>query len=141
MRTYLYEQYLRGTLTLPGETLTYPVKDPKIVTFASEVPGLQALQDGKIDAFLCSQPVGAAAIADGAPLRMLKEPAFTTEKVGYADRGSTLAPGPFLDRIDAAVAALHQSGKLAAMSKQWFGVDFATAAGTFDLGSVGQQVP
>ena len=136
-----HEQYLRGTLTLPGETLTYPVKDPKIVTFASEVPGLQALQDGKIDAFLCSQPVGAAAIADGAPLRMLKEPAFTTEKVGYADRGSTLAPGPFLDRIDAAVAALHQSGKLAAMSKQWFGVDFATAAGTFDLGSVGQQVP
>ena len=33
---------------------------------------------GKIDAFLCSQPVGAGAITDGADLRMLDTPAFYT---------------------------------------------------------------
>ncbi len=136
-----HEQYLRGTLSLPGETLTYPVKDPSIVTFASEVPGLEALKAGTIDAFLASQPVGAAAIADGAPFRMLDEAAFYTQKTGYADRGMSLAPGPFLDRIDTAIADLHKAGTLKALSQQYFGADFATAAGAFALGSVGQTVP
>jgi polar amino acid transport system substrate-binding protein len=136
-----HEQYLRGTLSLPGQTLTVDVKDPKIVTFASETPGLEALAKGKVDAFLCSQPVGAGAITAGAPLRMLEETAFFTEKVGYADRGMTLAPGPFLDRIDAVIADLHASGKLKALSTQWFGVDYATPAAGFDLASVQQQVP
>ncbi len=136
-----HESYLRGTLTLPGETLEHPVKDPQIVTFASEVPGLDALAAGTIDAFLCSQPVGAAAIAAGAPLKMLDAPAFYTQKTGYADRGLTLDPGPFLDRINAAVRDLHTQGKLKALSEQYFGTDFATAAGAFDLASIGQQVP
>ncbi|MBI2763237.1 MAG: transporter substrate-binding domain-containing protein [Chloroflexi bacterium] len=136
-----HELYLRKTLVLPGVTLEYPVQDPQIVTFASEVPGLAAVAEGKIDAFLCSQPVGAAAIADGAPLRMLDEPAFNTEKTGYVDRGLTLAPGPFLDRINAAIRDLHANGKLKELSIQYFGVDFASAAGSFDLTSVGQTVP
>lgn len=136
-----HEQYLRGTLSLPGQTLTVDVKDPKIVTYASETPGLEALANGKVDAFLCSQPVGAGAITAGAPLRMLDETAFFTEKVGYADRGLTLAPGPFLDRVDAVIADLHATGRLKALSMQWFGVDYATPAAAFDLASVKQQVP
>ena len=81
-----HEQYLKKTLALPGETLTYAVKDPKIVTYASEPPGLEAVAAGKVDAFLCSQPVGAEAIAKGADLRMLETPAFFTYKTGYIDR-------------------------------------------------------
>ncbi|MEO5939997.1 MAG: transporter substrate-binding domain-containing protein, partial [Candidatus Limnocylindrales bacterium] len=87
-----HEQYLRKTLSLPGEELTVEVSDPKIVTYANEVPGLAAVAAGEIDAFLCSQPVGASAIADGKPLRMLEKTAFFTQKTGYVDRGLTLAP-------------------------------------------------
>jgi ABC-type amino acid transport substrate-binding protein len=136
-----HELYLRKTLSLPGVTLEYPVADPKIVTFASEVPGLAAVGEGKIDAFLCSQPVGAGAIADGAPLRMLDQTIFNTEKTGYADRGMSLAPGPFLDRIDAALRDLHAQGKLKELSIKFFGVDYASAAATFDLASIDQKVP
>ena len=136
-----HEQYLRKTLSLPGETLTVEVADPKIVTFANEVPGLQAVTDGKIDAFLCSQPVGAAAIAKGKPLRQLDKVAFLTQKTGYVDRGLTLAPGPFLDRIDAAIRDLHSQGKLKALSIQYFTTDYATPAGAFDLTTIDQKVP
>ena len=136
-----HEQYLKGTLVLPGETLVNPVKDPTIVTFASEPPGLDALKAGEIDAFLCSQPVGAAAIAAGAPFRMLDEAAYFTQKTGYADRSLTLDPAAFLDRIDAVVADLHATGKLKALSEQYFKADFATPAAAFDLSSVGQTVP
>ena len=136
-----HELYLRKTLSLPGETLTVEVTDPKIVTFANEVPGLQAVADGKIDAFLCSQPVGAGAIAKGKALRQLDEVAFFTQKTGYVDRGLTLAPGPFLDRVDAAIRDLHTQGKLKALSIQFFKTDYATPAAGFDLASINQQVP
>ena len=136
-----HEQYLRKTLTLPGETLTVEVTDPKIVTFANEVPGLQAVADGKIDAFLCSQPVGAGAIADGKPLRQLDKVAFFTQKTGYVDRGLTLAPGPFLDRVDGVIRDLHSQGKLKALSIQFFKTDYATPAAAFDLATIDQKVP
>lgn len=136
-----HELYLKKTLELPGVTLEYAVTDPKIVTFASEIPGLEALAAGTIDAFLCSQPVGAAAIAKKAPLRMIDTTAFFTQKTGYVDRSITLAPGPFLDRINVAIRDLHAQGKLKALSVKYFGVDYASAAATFDLAAVGQAVP
>ena len=60
-----HQQYLQGTLTLPGESLSPMVANPKVVTYASEIPGLADVAAGKIDAFLCSQPVGAGAITSG----------------------------------------------------------------------------
>ena len=136
-----HEQYLRKTLSLPGVTLEYQVTDPKIVTFANEVPGLDAVAAGKIDAFLCSQPVGAAAIAKGAPLRMLDQAAFDTQKTGYVDRGLALSPIAFLNRVDAAIRDLHAQGKLKDLSVKFFGIDYASAAASFDLASIGQSVP
>ena len=136
-----HEQYLRQTLSLPGETLTYAVKDPKIVTYASEPPGLEAVAAGKVDAFLCSQPVGAEAITKGADLRMLDTPAFYTYKTGYLDRGMTLAPQAFLAAIDTAIKDLEASGELKAASTKFFGTDYVTAAAAFDMAKVNQTVP
>jgi polar amino acid transport system substrate-binding protein len=136
-----HELYLRKTLVLPGETIDFVVTDPKIVTYASEVPGLGALAAGKIDAFLCSQPVGAAAIAKGDALRMLDQVAFDTEKTGYVDRGLTLNPTAFLDRVNAAIRGLEAKGTLKALSIKFFGVDYASAAATFDLSMVAQTIP
>jgi polar amino acid transport system substrate-binding protein len=136
-----HELYLRKTLSLPGVTLEYQVTDPKIVTFASEVPGLDAVAAGTIDAFLCSQPVGAGAIADGKPLKMLDQAAFYTQKTGYVDRSLTLDPTAFLDKVNAAIRDLHAQGKLKELSIKFFGTDYATAAAAFDLASINQQVP
>lgn len=136
-----HEQYLRKTLSLPGETLTYAVTDPKIVTYASEPPGLDAVAAGKIDAFLCSQPVGAEAITKGADLRMLDTPAFYTYKTGYLDRSMTLAPQAFLAAIDGAIRDLEAGGQLKDASVKYFGTDYVTAAAAFDMAAVGQTVP
>jgi len=136
-----HEQYLRKTLALPGETLTYAVTDPKIVTYASEPPGLDAVAAGKIDAFLCSQPVGAEAITKGGDLRMLDTPAFYTYKTGYIDRSMTLAPQAFLAAIDGAIRDLEASGELKTASQKYFGTDYVTAAAAFDMAKVNQTVP
>lgn len=136
-----HELYLRRELELPGGELTYAVDDPVIVTYDAEPAGLDALAAGEIDAFLCGEPVGQAKIAAGLPLRMLEPPAYHTMKTGYIDRGLALAPGPFIAAINDAIAKLHADGRLRALSGQYFGVDYATAAAEFDLASVAQSLP
>jgi polar amino acid transport system substrate-binding protein len=136
-----HEQYLRRTLSLPGETVTWLVDNPNIVTYNNEPPGLADVAAGKIDAFLCSEPVGQGVIKGGAALKELATAAFYTQKTGYVDRSLTLAAGPFLDRINATIKDLHASGKLKALSVQFFGTDYTPQAASFDLSSVGQTAP
>ena len=101
-------------------------------------PASQALADGKLDAFLCSSPSARPRSTTAPRCGRSDTPAFFTQKTGYVDRHLTLDPGAFLDRIDAAIADLHASGKLKALSEQYFGMDYATTAGAFDLASIGQ---
>ncbi len=135
-----HQSYLERTLALPGVELEFAVTDPKIVTYNSEPPGLRDTADGKLDAFLCSETVGLGLIADGVALRELETPAYYTYKTGYADRDVSLAMRPFLDAVDTAIADLHASGKLRALSIQFFEKDYATPAAAFDLSALDQQV-
>lgn len=136
-----HELYLRGTLVLPGTDLEYVVNDPVIVTFASEPPALEALAAGDLDAVLAGEPVGTEQIKAGLALRMLPTPAYHTQKSGYADRGSSLDPVAFLERVNAIIRGLHADGSLRALSTTHFGVDYATAAGAFDLAALDQRYP
>jgi polar amino acid transport system substrate-binding protein len=134
------QQYLEGTLQLPG-VVTKPAFTPsKIVTYDTEVPGLKAVGAGKLDAFLCSEPVGAGEIAAGVPLRQLPEPAYQTFKTGYVDRSSGLSATAFVARLDKILAQLHADGTMARLSQQAFGKDYATDAATFDIAALGQKV-
>lgn len=134
------EDYLRGTLDLPGPRIEFLVDEPEVVTFDTEVPGLKATAKGEVDAFLCSEPVGAEQIAAGLPLRMLPTPAYRSYKTGYVDRFSGLSVRRFVEKVDEVVHDLHASGQLAALSTQYFGTDYATAAGEFDMSALGQTV-
>jgi polar amino acid transport system substrate-binding protein len=134
-----HHSYLDRTLELPGQTIDFVVDKPNIVTFNTEIPGLEATAKGKLDAFLCSEPVGLAAIAKGQHLKELDTPAYFTNKTGYVDRDLTLAAGPFLAAIDKAVQDLHSSGKLKELSMKFFDHDYASQAASFDLATLDQS--
>lgn len=134
------EKYLRLTLKLPGAPLKFVVDNPEIVTFDTEVPGLAATAKGEIDAFLCSEPVGAEEIGKGVPLRMLQPPAYLTYKTGYVDKSSGLEVGPFVQRVNEIITEAHRSGELRELSIKYFDKDYAAEAGAFDLASIGQTV-
>lgn len=134
------EEYLRGTLDLPGPKFKVRVKNPSIVTFDTEIPGLAATAKGKLAAFLCSEPVGSGAIKGGAALRMLAAPAYYSYKTGYVDKKSGLSVGPFVARVNQIIAGLHADGTLKRLSIKYFGKDYATKAGAFDLSTIGQTV-
>jgi polar amino acid transport system substrate-binding protein len=135
-----HQSYLEKKLELPGVTIDYVVTDPKVVTYNNEPPGLQDTAAGVVDAFLCSEPVGLGQIAKGVALREIETPAYYTFKTGYVDRDLTLAAGPFLDAVNAAIKDAHQSGKLTALSNQFFKKDYSAPAAAFDLSSLSQSV-
>ena len=60
-----HEMYLNGDLEIPGVDITLNVKNPKVVTFETEPPGLKATAKGSLDAFLAAEPVGKAQIDAG----------------------------------------------------------------------------
>ena len=134
------ELYLRGTLELPGVTLSFPIEDPDVQPFDNEIPGLRAVARHQLDGFVCSQPVGQDEIDRGLPLRMLPGALYQTYKTGYVDRASGLSSKSFVEEVDRIVQQLHRDGTLRRLSEEFFGTDYAAAAEAFDVGALGQQV-
>ena len=46
----------------------------------------------------------------------------------------------YIDRVDEIIRTAHQDGTLKALSMKWFGADYTTVAGQFDLSKIGQTV-
>jgi polar amino acid transport system substrate-binding protein len=136
-----HELYLKRTLTIPGVRVEFKVKNVKTAIFDVENPGLKAVAAGKIDAFLCAAPEGDGAIHAGLRLRSIKEPAFFMYPTGFVDRFSAYDPKSFVARIDQIVQRLHTDGTLRKLSQRdFFGADYATKAGRFDMKTIGQVV-
>jgi polar amino acid transport system substrate-binding protein len=135
-----HELYLKKQLQLPGITLSYDVKDPKVAGFDVEESGLKAVAAGTIDAFLCAETEGQNAIEAGVPLRALDPPAFASMLTGLVDKKSGLDDAAFVAKVNEVIQGLHADGTLTALSEKFYGADYATKAGQFDLTTIGQRV-
>lgn len=134
------EAYLQGTLVIPGVELIQKVKDPVHAGYQTEFPGIDELADGRIDAFLTSEPVAKQAIAEGRALRILDEPAFSMYPTGFLDKSSGLSTKAFFERVNEIIRAAHADGRMKALSMEWFETDYTTPAGAFDLSVLEQEV-
>jgi polar amino acid transport system substrate-binding protein len=135
-----HELYLKGELKIPTIDIRLDVKNPKLVTFETEQPGLAAAAKGKIDAFLAADPVGRARIKEGAALRELPDVAFTYYPSGFVDKSSGLSVASFVDRVNEIVQAAEADGTLQKMSRRWFGRDYVEEAAAYDIGALRQEV-
>jgi ABC-type amino acid transport substrate-binding protein len=135
------EAYLQQTLVIPGVDLIQKVKDPVLAGYETEFPGIDDLVAGKVDAFLAAEPIGLEAIAQGKPLRLIDEPAFSMYPSGLVDKGSGFSSAAFVQRVNEIIAAAHADGTLKAMSMEWFKKDYTTPAGQFDLTLLHQDIP
>ena len=135
-----HEMYLNDELEIPGVEIKLNVKNPKVVTYETEPPGLKATAKGTVDAFLAAEPVGQAQIDDGVELRRLPEVAFTYYPSGFVDKSSGFSSAAFVAKVDEIVQGLQADGTLAARSQKWFGHDFIKAAAAYDIASIDQEV-
>ncbi len=135
-----HELYLKGQLEIPGAEVVLDVKDPQIVTFEVEGPGLAAAAAGKIDAMLAADPVGRARIDEGLKLRPLEAISFSDYLAGYVDKSSGLNVNAFVARVNEILQGLHADGTLKRLATEWFDQDYASAAAEFDVATLGQTV-
>jgi polar amino acid transport system substrate-binding protein len=135
-----HELYLKGQLVIPTVPIKLNVKDPKVVAYETEGPGLVAAAKGKIAAFLAADPVGKARIEEGESLRRLPETAFTYYPSGFVDKSSGLSDRRFYDRVNEIVQDFQKDGTLKQLSEKWFGTDYASGAQGFDLAGLKQEV-
>ena len=131
--------YLQHALDIPGTEVTYRVNDAAIVGYDVERNGLDDVGMGKLDAFLCQETAGGQAIEEGVPLRALDPAEYEAYIAGAVDRSSGLEAAAFVDRVNEIVSDLHADGTLAELSEEYFGKDYATPAGAFNLDSIGQR--
>ena len=136
-----YESFLNGTLVIPGETINFVIKDAVIKTYDTDTTALEdlALGDGvRLDAVLTAQPTGQQAITNGKALKQLGDPVFFEYLAPAFDRNSSLSPLTFIAKVSEVVSGLHKDGTLLKLSQQWYGMDLATAAASFDASQFGK---
>jgi putative glutamine transport system substrate-binding protein len=87
-----------------------------LVTFRRHDDAVQALLDGKVDAFT-SDAMALSAYAEGQPLKVVGDP-FSEESYGFAvPKGDAR----LLQLIDKTLRQMEQDGTYAAIYKKWFG--------------------
>lgn len=136
-----YESYLNGNLVIPGETIDFKIKNAVVKTYDTDSTALEdlALGDGtRLDAVLTAQPTGQQAIDAGKPIKQLGDAVFFEYLAPAFDRESTLDPHSLIAKVTEIVSGLHKDGTLSKLSQQWYKLDLAQAAASFDASAFGK---
>jgi polar amino acid transport system substrate-binding protein len=118
-----YEQWLKGTLEIPGD-MAPPPQNADITSLPTDNECVQAQAAGrKFDALVANENSLQNAINQGQPLKILDVPppfivqvAFALDKSGPDDKA-------MLALMDKVVADMHADGTLSALSNKYLGKD------------------
>lgn len=124
----IFEYYLEGSLTLPGEDLVYHIESPEIIAYdpnnMNDLFRELAVGDGvKIDAVLADIFLGSTAISDGVPIKPLGEPLFYTYIAPAFDKKQRDNPISLIRKVNEIIARLHQDGVLQKLAEKHFNFD------------------
>jgi polar amino acid transport system substrate-binding protein len=136
-----YEDYLRGKLVMPNNSVEFLIKDPRIVGYQVDLPALEDLAAGdglNLDAVLTAQPTGLQAIKDGLAIKQLGEPVFFEYLAAATDKKSRQDSLSLAIRVTEIIRQMHTNGKLVALSKEYYGMDYATIASKYDIKPLNQ---
>jgi polar amino acid transport system substrate-binding protein len=136
-----YEDYLRGKLAMPANPVDFVIKNPQIASYRVDVPALEDLALGNgvnLDAVVTSQPTGLQAIKDGMAIKQLGEPIFFEYLSAAMDKKSNLDSLSLAVRVTEIIRQMHADGILLKFSMRYYGMDYTTVAGKFDIKPLGQ---
>jgi len=136
-----YDEYLQGTLVIPGTTIEFAIKGPIIVGYDVDLPVLEALALGdgvQLDAGLVAQPTGLQAIREGLPIKQLGEPVFFEYLSAAVDKKSRHDPVPFVKYVSEIIQQMHRDGTLSGLSLLYYGTDYTAEARQYDINILSQ---
>ena len=121
-----YEDWLNGNLDLaPQDMHTTPPANVTIITMNTDQACAQVMAAGREDfvAYITSKTVLDSNIDEGLPVKQLGDPVFIEAYAIAFDKNSSLDPSSLLSAVDDIVKNMHADGRLAELSKKWFGSD------------------
>lgn len=118
-----YEQYLDGTLNIPGEDIQFLVDNPQIQTYDTDTSAIQDLELGdgvRLDAVMSALPTLQGAIEAGKPIKLVGDPLYYEPLAAAIDKEAPSDPKPLLDEMSRIIEEMHQDGTLSELSKKWY---------------------
>ena len=118
-----YEQYLDGTLNIPGEDIQFVVDNPQIQTYDTDTSAIQDLELGdgvRLDAVMSALPTLQGAIEAGKPIKVVGDPLYYEPLAAAIDKEAPNDPKPLLDEMSRIIEEMHQDGTLSELSKKWY---------------------
>jgi polar amino acid transport system substrate-binding protein len=126
-----YESWLAGDLAGLGlpETSYYaePPADTNIIPLQTDNECAQQIQAGRNEfaAFLTSNTVVEAAIAQDVPVHKVGSPVFSENLAVAIDKNAPKDNSSLVQSIGDIIAEMHDDGTLSALSTEWFGQDLS----------------
>ena len=125
-----YEQYLRGTLRIPGYHINFQVHGAQIVTYETDTLAIEDLALGdcvRLCAAFSAIPTLQGAIDSGLDIKLLGKPLYYEPLAVAVDKESSLDPTSFVQKLSSIIEAMHKDGTLSRLSKKWYGTDLTVA--------------
>ncbi len=128
-----YEFWLNGDmegLGLPESSIyTSAPEGVSVVSLPTDQECAQAIEAGRTEfsAYVTSEGVVDANIADGLPIVKLEDAVFSEDLAAAFDKSSTLDTASLVEKVNEIFAALHEDGTLSELSIEWHGKDITQA--------------
>lgn len=128
-----YESWLMGDmegLGLPAASfyVDAPPADVSIVPLTVDNDCVQQIQAGRqeFQAFLTSNTVVEAALAEGIAIHKVGKPVFSENLAVAFDRSASRDIARLVEKVSEIIAAMHADGTLSNLSVEWFGEDLTS---------------
>ena len=128
-----YESWLMGDmegLGLPAASfyVDAPPADVSIVPLTVDNDCVQQIQAGRqeFQAFLTSNTVVEAALAEGVAIHKVGKPVFSENLAVAFDRSASKDIASLVEKVSGIIAAMHEDGTLSGLSVKWFGEDLTS---------------
>ncbi len=127
-----YESWLNHdmeALGLPESSIYAQAPNVTVVTLETDQECAQAIAAGREDfvGYVTSETVVDANIAAAFPVVKLGSPVYSEDLAASFDKSSTLPTDTLRAEVDNLFKAMHNDGRLTAISDQWFGADLTQA--------------
>lgn len=136
-----FEDYLKGTLKIPGEEISYRIQNAQIVAYENEDPAIEALSRGdgiELDAVITILPKARTAIGAGSPVKILDGPLLFAYASITLDRSSKRDEYRLFTTINKAITDLHKTGRLKELSLSYHGLDLTQEAASYPISTLNQ---
>ena len=136
-----YEEYIMGTLKIPGFDVEYRLNDAIPVGYDTDTSALLdlSLGDGdRLDAVMTDPDTGFAAIQTGLELKQLDEIIYRDFVAVSVDKRSSSDPVPLVVKLTEIIQAMHADGTLSRLSEKYYNFDHTQAAADYDIYELGQ---